>query len=60
MIPFGSARLCDKNRAALVFDLMEPLRPLADRLVLERVRSETFKSGDLKRDGAYRLKCGIG
>jgi CRISPR/Cas system-associated endonuclease Cas1 len=30
----------DKDRAALVFDLMEPLRPVADRVVLSFVRTE--------------------
>lgn len=35
-----------RGRPALVFDLMEPLRPLVDRLVLDLVRSRTFAPGD--------------
>jgi CRISPR-associated protein Cas1 len=35
-----------KDRAALVFDLMEPLRPIVDRTVLEFVQSQTFERTD--------------
>ncbi|WP_176422166.1 CRISPR-associated endonuclease Cas1 [Bradyrhizobium sp. 2S1] len=28
----------DKDRAALVFDMMEPLRPVVDRVVLDLMR----------------------
>jgi len=35
------------GRAALVFDLMEPLRPLADRVVLHLVQGRTFEPGDV-------------
>jgi CRISPR-associated endonuclease Cas1 len=41
----------------LVFDLMEPLRPLVDRKVLEFVRKNTFTPGDftLLSNGVCRL-----
>jgi CRISPR-associated protein Cas1 len=40
-----------------VYDLMEPLRPLVDRLVLDFVRSQTFPPSDfvLRDDGVRRL-----
>ncbi len=38
------------NRVALVYDLMEPLRPLVDRLVLDFVRSHTFSPNDFAID----------
>jgi CRISPR-associated protein Cas1 len=40
-----------------VYDLMEPLRPLVDRLVLDFVRSQTFPPSDfvLRDDGVCRL-----
>src|SRR5215210_2814070 len=34
------------GRAALVYDLMEPRRPLADRLILGFTRSHTFAPSD--------------
>ena len=42
---------------ALVYDLMEPLRPLVDRGVLEFVRRHVFEPGDfaLTRQGVCRL-----
>lgn len=45
------------GRVALVYDLMEPLRPQADCLVLHFVCSHTFTSGDfvLNADGVCRL-----
>lgn len=45
------------SRQGLVFDLMEPLRPIADRVVLGIIRSETFHPTDfqLRRDGVCRL-----
>jgi CRISPR-associated protein Cas1 len=46
-----------KDRAALVFDLMEPLRPVVDRVVLEFVQSQTFQRADftIRHDGVCRL-----
>jgi CRISPR-associated protein Cas1 len=35
-----------KNRIPLVYDLMEPLRPVVDRQILEFVLSHTFTPGD--------------
>ena len=45
------------GRPALVFDLMEPLRPVMDREILKFVRNETFSPGDfsIKRNGVCRL-----
>ena len=44
-------------RLSFIFDLMEPVRPVVDRLVLELVASHTFRRGELwaLRDGRYRL-----
>lgn len=44
------------ERAALVYDLMEPLRPLVDRLVLDFVCSHTFSPSDftLSANGVCR------
>jgi CRISPR/Cas system-associated endonuclease Cas1 len=36
-----------RGRAALMYDLMEPLRPRVDRLVLAFVLSQTFSPRDL-------------
>ena len=45
------------GRVALVYDLMEPLRPRIDRLLLDFVRSHTFTPSDfiLEAEGACRL-----
>jgi CRISP-associated protein Cas1 len=45
------------DRPALVFDLMEPLRPVVDRKVLEFVKSNTFHPADftIRSDGVCRL-----
>jgi CRISPR/Cas system-associated endonuclease Cas1 len=47
----------DKDRAALVFDLMEPLRPVVDHVVLDFIHAETFDPADftIRRDGVCRL-----
>jgi CRISPR-associated endonuclease Cas1 len=47
----------DKDRAALVFDLMEPLRPVVDYMVLEFVQARAFKRTDftIRLDGVCRL-----
>jgi CRISP-associated protein Cas1 len=43
----GYLHVCRPGRVALVYDLMEPLRPRVDRLVLHFVRSHPFSPGDL-------------
>jgi CRISPR-associated protein Cas1 len=45
------------NKMPLVYDLMEPLRPLVDRAILEFTLSHTFMPGDfaINRWGACRL-----
>ncbi|MEO6945845.1 MAG: CRISPR-associated endonuclease Cas1, partial [Nitrobacter sp.] len=47
----------DKDRAALVFDLMEPLRPVVDRTVLDLALNRKFESADftIRKDGVCRL-----
>jgi CRISPR-associated protein Cas1 len=47
----------DKNRNPLVSDLMEPLRPVVDRMILEFALSQTFTPGDftINRLGGCRL-----
>jgi CRISPR-associated endonuclease Cas1 len=46
-----------KDRAALVFDLMEPLRPIVDRTIVEFALAHTFSPVDfiIKTDGVCRL-----
>jgi CRISPR-associated endonuclease Cas1 len=46
-----------RERSPLVFDLVEPLRPVMDRKVLEFVQSHTFHPADLtiRADGVCRL-----
>jgi CRISP-associated protein Cas1 len=46
-----------RGKHALVFDLMEPLRPMVDRAVLGFVQRRVFKPGDftLTREGVCRL-----
>ncbi len=53
----GYLHACRSGRAALVYDLMEPLRPQMDRVMLEFVRSQTFAPSDfsLGVDGVCRL-----
>jgi CRISP-associated protein Cas1 len=45
------------ERPAFVFDLMEPLRPIADRKILAFVQSHTFHPADftIRADGVCRL-----
>ncbi len=45
------------DRAAFVLDLMEPLRPIVDRKVLEFVQAHTFHPADftIRTDGVCRL-----
>ena len=47
----------EEGRPALVLDLMEPLRPVADRLLMEFVASERFSPSDfsISRTGLCRL-----
>jgi len=49
--------VCRPGRVALVYDLMEPLRPRVDRLVLGFVGPHTFYSSDftLNTNGVCRL-----
>jgi CRISPR-associated protein Cas1 len=46
-----------KDRAAFVFDLIEPLRPVVDQAVLDLVRSQLFEPADftIGTDGVCRL-----
>jgi CRISPR-associated protein Cas1 len=46
-----------KNKHGLVFDLMEPLRPIVDRKILEFAQSRTFHRADftLTNTGTCRL-----
>lgn len=45
------------DRPAFVFDLMEPLRPIIDRKILEFVEAQTFHPSDftIRADGVCRL-----
>jgi CRISPR-associated protein Cas1 len=45
------------DRHSFVFDHMEPLRPVADRRILELIRTETFSGADfdLQSDGVVRV-----
>lgn len=53
----GFLHTCSVDRPALVFDLMEPQRPIVDRKVLEFVQAHTFHSADftIRSDGVCRL-----
>jgi CRISP-associated protein Cas1 len=53
----GYLHAYDEDRAAFVFDLMEPLRPVVDHIVLDFVHAETFEPADftIRRDGVCRL-----
>ena len=42
----GYLHACRPGRSALVYDLMEPLRPLVDRLLIGFIRSHTFTPAD--------------
>jgi len=42
----GYLQSCRRGRVALVYDLMEPLRPRVDRLMLGFTGSHTFTSSD--------------
>ncbi len=58
----GYLHTCRPRRAALVYDLMEPLRPQVDRLVSAFVRSHTFSPSDfvLGTAGVCRLHPQLG
>jgi CRISP-associated protein Cas1 len=53
----GYLHACRRGRVALVYDLMEPVRPLVDRLVLDFVCSHTFSPSDftVSTNGVCRL-----
>lgn len=53
----GYLHACRPGRMVLVYDLMEPLRPPVDRLVLDLVRSNSFAPSDfvLRPNGVCRL-----
>lgn len=53
----GYLHACRPGRVALVYDLMEPLRPRVNRLVLNFVQGRTFNSRDvvLTERGVCRL-----
>ena len=53
----GYLHACRPGRMALVYDLMEPLRPHVDRLILGFVHSHTFSPDDfvLAENGVCRL-----
>ena len=46
-----------KGRTSLIYDLMEPLRPIIDRKLLETICSHSFATGDffLHPSGMVRL-----
>jgi CRISP-associated protein Cas1 len=46
-----------RNRSDFVLDLMEPLRPIVDRKVLQFVQAHTFHQADftIRSDGVCRL-----
>jgi CRISPR-associated endonuclease Cas1 len=53
----GYLHMHQKDRAALVFDLMEPLRPVVDRAIVEFIQSKVFQPTDftIRNDGVCRL-----
>jgi CRISP-associated protein Cas1 len=57
----GYLHAFEKYRAALVCDLMEPLRPVVDRIVLGCVQSQTFQRTDfvVRPDGVCRVNPGL-
>ena len=56
-INFGIIHANRDNRAAFVYDIMEPVRPIVDGFVLEVALSHKFKSKELHetREGVCRL-----
>ncbi len=53
----GFLHVSKRGREAFVYDLMEPLRPVADRMVLNLIRSQAFSAGDffISTNGVCRL-----
>jgi CRISPR-associated endonuclease Cas1 len=53
----GYLHLEEERRSSFVFDLMEPLRPLVDRVVIDFVTSNTFEKVDFEiaKNGVCRL-----
>jgi hypothetical protein len=54
----GFLHTYNMERPALVFDLMEPLRPIVDRTVLEFVQQHTFHPADFNIQPDGRGRCG--
>jgi len=57
----GYLHACRPGRMALVYDLMEPLRPKVDQVVLDFARSQTFTPQDflLTERGVCRLNLSL-
>lgn len=53
----GYLYACRPGRVAVVYDVMEAVCPLADRLILDSVQSHNFSPADfiLREDGVCRL-----
>ena len=53
----GYIHSCGENRHSLVFDLMEPVRPIMDKRILAFILGRTFSPGDfiLNKNGICRL-----
>jgi CRISP-associated protein Cas1 len=58
----GFIHACGDDRVALVLDLIEPLRPIVDRIILDFVRAKAFTPTDftIRRDGVCRLNPELG
>lgn len=56
-LSIGIAHSGRRNPKALIYDFMEPLRPIMDRAILEFALSQTFEPGDftINRRGGCRL-----
>lgn len=53
----GYLHLEEERRSSFVFDLMEPLRPLVDRIVIDFITAQTFERSDfdIAKNGVCRL-----
>lgn len=53
----GYLHLEEERRSSFVFDLMEPLRPLVDRAVIDFIAAQTFERSDFEiaKNGVCRL-----
>ena len=54
----GFFHASDGDQPALILDLMEPFRPLADRLAIRMLSSQLSPEAFLKKDGQCRLQDG--